>query len=184
MRPRLLLPLAVMALTLAWVSSASAISISFIEPISPTANITVTTDLVGATILTSPELASVSISVPALVGLSLSAAIALREGSVTGPISDLLTVSLTSSGVLTASFQSDAEAGLPGTPLVNLVETGLPQVALSVELGTLASLNITTQSDLAEGGDNLAPVPEPSTLLLFGSSLAGFGVLWRRYRPS
>jgi hypothetical protein len=175
-----------MALALAWVSSASAISISFIEPISPTDNITVTTDLgVGATILTSPELASVSISIPALVGLSLSAAIALREGSVTGPISDLLTVSLTSAGVLTASFQSDAEAGLPGTPLANLVETGLPQVALSVGLGPLASLTITTQSDLAEGGDNnLAPVPEPSTLLLFGSSLAGFGVLWRRYRPS
>ncbi len=101
----------------------------------------------------------------------------------TGPISDLLTVSL-ASGILSASFQSDAEAGLPGTPLVNLVETGLPQLALSVQLGTLASLTITTQSDLAEGGDNLAPVPEPSTLLLFGSSLAGFGVLWRRYRPS
>jgi hypothetical protein len=32
--------------------------------------------------------------------------------------------------------------------------------------------------------DGLAPVPEPSTLLLFGSSLAGFGAVWRRYRPS
>jgi hypothetical protein len=170
--------LAVVALTLAWAGSASAISISFIEPISPTASIGVTTDLVGATITTSPELASVSISSPALVGLSLSAAIALREGSLAGPISDLVTVSL-ASGTLTASFQSDAEAGLPGTPLVNLVETGLPQVALSVDLGTLASLSITTQSDL-----DLAPVPEPSTLLLFGSSLAGFGAVWRRYRHS
>ncbi len=164
-RPRLLLPLAVVALTLAWVGSASAISISFIEPISPTANIGVTTDLVGATITTSPELASVSVSVPALVGLSLSAAIALREGSLAGPIS--------------ASFQSDAEAGLPGTPLLNLVETGLPQLALSVDLSSLVSLSITTQSDL-----DLAPVPEPSTLLLFGSSLAGLGTLWRRYRHS
>ena len=178
MRPRWFLPLAVVALTLAWVGSANAISISFIEPISPTANIGVTTDLVGATITTSPELASVSISVPALVGLSLSAAIALREGSLTGPISDLVTVSL-ASGTLTASFQSDAEAGLPGTPLVNLVETGLPQLALSVDLSSVLSLSITTQSDL-----DLAPVPEPSTLLLFGSSLAGFGAVWRRYRHS
>ncbi len=178
MRPRLFLPVAVVALTLAWVGSASAISISFIEPISPTANITVTTDVLGATITTSPELASVSISSPALVGLSLSTAIALREGSLTGPISDLLTVSL-ASGTLSASFQSDAETGLPGTPLVNLVETGLPQLALSVDLSSLVSLSITTQSDL-----DLAPVPEPSTLLLFGSSLAGLGTLWRRYRLS
>jgi PEP-CTERM motif len=176
MRPRLLLPLAIMVLTLGWVGSASAISISFIEPISPTASIGVTTDLVGATITTSPELASVSISSPAPVGLSLSAAIALREGSLTGPISDLLTVSLASS-TLTASFQSDAETGLPGTPLVNLVENGLPQLALSVDLSSVVSLNITTQSDL-----DLAPVPEPSMLLLFGSSLTGVGVLWRRYR--
>jgi len=27
-------------------------------------------------------------------------------------------------------------------------------------------------------------VPEPSTLLLFGSSLAGVGAVWRRYRHS
>jgi hypothetical protein len=53
----------------------------------------------------------------------------------------------------------------------------LPQLALSVDLSSVVSLNITTQSDL-----DLAPVPEPSTLLLFGSSLAGLGTLWRRYR--
>jgi hypothetical protein len=34
-------------------------------------------------------------------------------------------------------------------------------------------------------GDYLAPVPEPSTLLLFASSLLGMGgALWRRYRQS
>jgi hypothetical protein len=35
-----------------------------------------------------------------------------------------------------------------------------------------------------DGGGDLAAVPEPSTLLLFGSSLAGVGALWRRYRHS
>ena len=35
-----------------------------------------------------------------------------------------------------------------------------------------------------DGGNDLAATPEPSTLLLFGSSLAGVGALWRRYRPS
>jgi type VI secretion system secreted protein VgrG len=33
-------------------------------------------------------------------------------------------------------------------------------------------------------GGGLAPVPEPSTLFLFGSSLAGVGAMWRRYRHS
>jgi hypothetical protein len=62
---------------------------------------------------------------------------------------------------------------------VNLVESGVPQLALSLTLANIATLSVTTQSDL-----DLAPVPEPSTLLLFGSSLAGLGTLWRRYRRS
>jgi type VI secretion system secreted protein VgrG len=46
--------------------------------------------------------------------------------------------------------------------------------------GTFALLG----PDAPVGGD-LAPVPEPSTLLLFGSSLLGMGgALWRRYRQS
>ncbi len=162
MRPRLLLPLAVVALTLAWATSASAFSISFIEPISPTANISATTDLLNATVTTSPEL------------------FALREGTITGPISDLLTISMTN-GSLTASFQSDAETGLSGTPDLNAIETTLPQLfTLGVVSATgSATFAFTFQSDL-----DLAPVPEPATLLLFGSSLAGFGAVWRRYRHS
>jgi len=178
MRPRVLFPLAVVALTLAWVGSASALSISFLEPVSPTDNIAVTTDILGATITTSPELASVSAIIPALAGVSATAAVGLREGSLTGPLSDLLTISLIN-GTLSASFQSDTETPLSGAPLANLVETGLPQLALSITLGDIATLSVTTQSDL-----DLSPVPEPSTLLLLGSSLAGLGAMWRRYRHS
>jgi hypothetical protein len=128
--------------------------------------------------MTSPESASVGVSIPALVGLSLSAGVALREGALTGPISDVLTVDITN-GFLHATFQSDTELPLPPNPgLVNVVENGLPQPAFSLGLGEIA-LSITTQSDL-----DLAPVPEPSTLLLFGSSTAGVGALWRRYRHS
>ena len=62
---------------------------------------------------------------------------------------------------------------------MNLVESGVPQLALSLTLANIATLSVTTQSDL-----DLAPVPEPSTLLLFGSSLAELDTLWRRYRRS
>jgi len=81
MIPRLLLPLAVVALTLGWATSASAISISFIEPTSETANISATTDLLNATVTTSPELASINALIPTLVGVSISTplAFALRE---------------------------------------------------------------------------------------------------------
>ena len=85
---------------------------------------------------------------------------------------------------VTASFQSDAETGLSsGTPVGLTVETGLPQLFTLMVVnganGASATFEFTLQSDL-----DLAPVPEPSTLLLFGSSLAGFGAVWRRYRHS
>lgn len=82
-------------------------------------------------------------------------------------------------GSLTASFQSDAEAGLSGTPDRNAIETTLPQLfTLGVvsATGGSATFAFTFQSDL-----ELAPVPEPSTLLLFGG-MAGLGAVWRRSR--
>lgn len=82
-------------------------------------------------------------------------------------------------GSLTASFQSDAETGLSGTPDLNAIETALNLFTFGVIVanGDSAFFAFTLQSDL-----DLAPVPEPSTLLLFGSVMAGLGAVWRRSR--
>ncbi len=91
------------------------------------------------------------------------------------------------------SFQSDTETALtlpPGIVTTLLPETGLPQIALQTSLSVprvgSVDLTVNVQSDLDNGGGNgggdLAPVPEPSTLLLFGSSFAWLGALWRRSR--
>lgn len=180
---RLCLPVALVAVVLAWSGSASALTISFIESGSETGNIVVTTDIAGATVTTSPESATLTATIPGVALTSpLSASVALRDGSLTGPISDILTVTVSTSGALTATFQSDSsENPLSGSPQVSLIETGLPQATFFAELAPEIGLHITTQSDL----DPVQPIPEPSTLLLFGSSLAGVGaVLWRRYRHS
>jgi len=52
---------------------------------------------------------------------------------------------------------------------------------LTVPIAGSIDLTVNLQSDLDNGGST---VPEPSTLLLFGSSLAGVGAVWRRYRHS
>jgi len=182
MKGRVFLPLILVAVTLAWVGSAGAFSISFIEPSSPTANIMVTTDISGSTIITTgPESASLSGSVPSLGTLAVSTIIDLHEGSLTGPVSDRLNVLLSPSGMLQVFFGSDSEVPFTGVGNQHLVETGLPQLAFASTFGgglpdPETSLFITVQSDLD-------PVPEPSTLLLFGSSLAGLGgFAWRRRR--
>src|SRR5260370_42532639 len=60
MKVRVLLPLIIVAVTLRGVGSASAISISFIEPASETANILVGSDI-SSTIFTSPQFANLTV---------------------------------------------------------------------------------------------------------------------------
>jgi hypothetical protein len=213
MRSRLLLPLAILALTLGWVGSASAVSISLsFTDLVPGANIVVggvpgingvpaLPVAIPISVSAFPEQATVSfgdVTGPSIV----VAAVALTEPG-SSAISDLVTVRAFGTLGAQVSFQSDTEVGLtipPGIVSITtlLPETGLLQAALSssVSLGQLLSLEfaISLQSDLdngggggggnggGNGGGDLAAVPEPSTLLLFGSSLAGFGAVWRRYR--
>ncbi len=173
-------PLIIVGLVLVAVGPASALMISFTEPVEGTANIIVATDIPGSMIMTSLESATLSAAiVGAVIPAPVSVLIALREGSLTGPISDLLSVSLSITGALSASFTSDSETPLTGSPTASLVETGLLQSAFSTSLGPLGSLAISIQSDL----DPITTTPEPSTLLFLGSALVGLaGVMWRR-RP-
>jgi hypothetical protein len=71
---RTLLPFILIAVTLAWVGSASALAISFLEPISPTSNITVSVlDLTAIGVIsTSPELASLTVGTAGSVALSVT----------------------------------------------------------------------------------------------------------------
>jgi len=195
MKVRVLLPLILVAVTLAWVGSASALSISFIEPISPTGNVDVSVLNLTAvgTIATAPESASVTVgtvtassSVLAAVGLTQPGSMHMEGGG--AGISDLIILRTFSSVTglpvgFQVSFQSDTETGIPnpGNLTKTIVETGLPQTVLSgafvLPVVGSVDLTVTAQSDLD-------PVPEPSTLLLFGSGLAGVATLWRRYRHS
>jgi len=185
------------AATLTWVGSASALSISFLEPLSPTGNIAVSVvDLTaGGVISTSPELASLvvgtvttSSTVLARVGLTQPGSGHLEGGG--AGLSDLLTLrtfsSLTGAPVgFQVSFQSDSETGIPnpGGLTATIVETGLEQLLLS---GTF-SLPVVGLVDLTvTGRSDLEAVPEPATLLLFGTTMTGLGLAarWRRRRQS
>jgi hypothetical protein len=190
------------ALTLAWVSSASAIAItlSFTDLI-PGANVVIggVPAIPGVPFVVSapdPELATVSVgNVTTGVSSTVLASVALTEPGQPSVVSDLVSVLLFSNSAGLAvggqvAFRSDIEGGSPLPPgTISLVETGLLQVALHQEFSILIGglvpfsldLTVNTASDLDNG---LAPVPEPSTLLLFGSSLAGIGAVWRRYRHS
>src|SRR5260370_24867851 len=168
------------AMTLAWVGSAGAISSSFIEPASETANILVGSDI-SSTIFTSPQFGNLKVgavtdfsTVLARVGLAQPGS-GHMEGGGAG-LSDLLTLRTFSSPTgapvgFQLSFQSDRETGIPnpGGLTATIVETGLEQLLLS---GTL-SLQFVGFVDLTVTGrpDSMA-VPDPAALLLFRTPIA------------
>jgi hypothetical protein len=189
--------LAVVALSLTWVGSASAISISLsFTDLVPGADIVVdgVPGLNGipslpigvpVSVVTSPELATVTVGTQ--TATSTTTSVGLREPG-TSLLSDRVTLQVFSLNTLPVGFQvafeSDAETPLSGTGLID--ETGLPQLALqsslTIPIAGSIDLTVNLQSDLENGGST---VPEPSTLLLFGSSVVGMsGALWRRYRHS
>ena len=100
-----------------------------------------------------------------------------------GVLSDTLVITSTVASSLTAQFVSDTE-GVPLIPLVGgttIIETGGIQTAATIPLtGSQAGTNFVLkfQSDADV-------VPEPSSLLLFGSGLLGLTqMIWRRKRLS
>ena len=194
MTARLLFALILVAVTLAWAGSAGAVSISFIEPASETASILVSTDISG-TLFTSPEFASLTVggvtdssTVLARVALTQPGSMHMEGGG--AGVSDLLTLRTFSTPTggpvgFQVSFQSDSETGIPnpGGLTATIVETGLDQLLLS---GTF-SLPVVGLVDLTvTGRSDLEAVPEPATLLLFGTTMTGLGLAarWRRRRQS
>jgi hypothetical protein len=183
-----IVPLVIVGLVLVGVGSASALSISFLEPISPTANIVVVTDIVGATISATPESASLAFTItlpPNANFQSVSLRTALTEPGVpsSSGVSDLITLTASQGGnnvvTVTASFVSDPTTEVllpPGTPTpIFITETGAVQPIFVVSIGGVADLTVSAQSE----------VPEPSTAVLFAfASIGTAGALWRRYRCS
>ena len=191
-------PVILLAVTLAWVASASALSISFLEPISPTANIEVSfpsftgvenrSDELSSSVFTSPSVARVNLGpientqgTLALVGLTQPGSAGLSGLlRLTSQIEDV-------GGLRVVGFElkflSDDAASLPVSEnlTATFVESALPQVVVSGMFKLVSEESV----DLTVTVQSLDAVPEPSTLLLFGSSLLAMsGTLWRRYRHS
>ena len=190
MKPQLLIAaaLGIVLIGPVYTAPASAASISFIELSEGSTILLLTSGLGSFTTSVGSESATVTVGTATATSVPLLSIGLTEQGS--GAISDLISARAFVSGTMLTgayqvSFESDTEAALsaPAGVVTTLIpETGLPQIVFSGSLPLVGvDLTITVLSDLD-------PVPEPTTVLLFGTTIATMGLFarWRRgtRRPS
>jgi PEP-CTERM motif len=197
---QLFVPMMFLGACIAGTTSTSAAIISFSEPLTGIAPIAVITDIVGATITTSAEKASLSLGDTSGPGTVLLKRAMTNQGTGTGEgggmgVSDILELdSFTSDGVTVgflATFLSDPETvperGIPTPPdltLPNIREDGTLQLLTAADftatlpgVGAVA-LAVSARSDSVEGSET---VPEPTTWAMMLLGFAGLAYAsWRR----
>ena len=165
-----------------YTAPASAASISFIELSEGSTILLLTSGLGSFAASVGSESATVTVGTATATSVPLLSIGLTEQGS--GALSDLIRArafvsGTTLTGAYEVSFESDTETALtaPTDVVTTLIpETGLPQIVFSGSLPLVGvDLTITALSDLD-------PVPEPTTGLLFGTTIATIGwlVRWRR----